>query len=174
MKTSVLGPGDISKVKLPKNKALKLIDDIGKVLAEKKSEVFALPSRGVPLEIAKAYKKHGGKKFIGVVPSKDRRYGIKHIKKYFGKEDKKLNIGSWYDLNGEIASLGDYCVVFGISPGVMAEICMMKYHYKFFNSKTKLIIFKNSISAPMQKEITADLKKIYYISTIQQLKKILQ
>ena len=176
MKVSLIGPGSIEKIwkfsKLNKEKTLKLIEDIGKLLAEK-AEIIALPSRGAPLEIAKAYKEYGGKKFIGVVPSKDKRYGINHIKEYIGVEDKRINFRDWYNLNGEIAAMGDYCIVFGLSAGTMTEICMLKYHQKLRNSKTKLIIFKNTISSKFQKEILADLKNVYYATDVKGLRKIL-
>ena len=178
MKIVILGSGDSSKIwrntNLTEKKIKDLVHSVGKLLAEKDAELVILPARGIPYSIAKAYKKNNGKKIIGLVPSKDKRYGIKHIKKYLGIEDKREKVKDWYNLNGEIAAKGDYCLVIGMSPGVMTEICMLKYHYKYLRSDTKLIIFRNTISEPLPKEIEEDLKKVNYIYSADELAELLK
>ena len=178
MRVSVLGAGDESKIlrytELTEKETKELIRKIGKILAKKNAELIILPSRGVPYSVAKYYKKYGGKKIIGLIPSKDKRYGIKHIEEYIGIEDEKEELSSWYELNGEIASKGDYCIVIGFSPGVMTEICMLKYHYKYLGNDTKLIIFRNTISQQLPKEVEEDLKNLTYVYSVEELIELLK
>jgi hypothetical protein len=176
MRISIIGAGDISKISrhssLSEVQVKKLIKDIGIFLAKKQVELVILPSRGIPYEVAKIYKQHNGKKVIGLIPRSDTRYGIGHIKEYLSIADEQIDIGNWYTLNGEIVAYGDVCICVGYSPGVATEIGMLKYHYKYLKSKTKLVIFKNTISQKLPKEVEEDLPKIYYISTIKELQEI--
>ena len=179
MKVSIIGAGDISKIhrysKMSEENVKKLIDDVGKFLAEKGVEVVIVPARGIPYEIAKIYKKNNGKKVIGAVPKEDKRYGVMHIKEYLDIMDEEINVGNWYDLNGEIAAMGDLCICIGMSGGAMCDLCMLKYHYKYLNGKTKLIIFKNTLSQELPKEIVEDLKgNLKYIESIQELEEELK
>jgi hypothetical protein len=178
MKISLIGPGDIDKIikfaKISKRELDELILNLGKYLAEINAEIVLLPSKGITYEIAEAYKKNNGKKVIGLVPESDKKYGIKHIKDYFSIADELVNIGNWYDLNGEIAGYSDYAIVIGYSCGVATEIGMLKYHFKYLNSDTKLIIFENTISQKLHKEMEADLKNLYYVKSIKELKEIIK
>ena len=133
-----------------------------------------MPAKGVAYEIAKVYKENNGKKIIGLIPKDDKRYGIKHIKDYFSIVDEKVNIGDWYSLNGEIAGYSDYAIVIGFSCGVLSEIAISKYHFKFLDSDTKLIIFENTISARLHKEMEVDLKNLTYVNSIEELKEIIK
>jgi hypothetical protein len=177
MRVSVIGAGDIEKIYtysgMDEEKVRNLIDDVGKLLAEKGVEVVILPDRGIPVLVAEAYRKHGGKKILGLIPKDDTRYGIKHLGDYAGRIDSEQNIGTWYDLNGEIAASGDVCICIGYSCGVSTEICFLKYHYKYFNSKTKIVVFRNTLSQPLHKEVEADLKNIVYIDSVEELAQIL-
>jgi len=177
MKVSIIGSGDITKISrftsLNEEQVKELIRKIGALLAKKGVELVILPSRGIPYEVAKVYKEHNGKKVIGLVPKSDTRYGIEHIKQYLNIADEQIDIGNWYTLNGEIAASGDLCICVGLSPGVMTEISMLKYHYKYLNCETRLIIFENTISEKLSKEVEEDLKNIYYIKTTDELEKLL-
>ena len=174
MKVSILGAGDISKIHrhsgTSENKLKKLIEDLGKFLAEKNVEVVIVPARGIPYEVAKIYKENKGKKVIGLVPKEDKRYGIMHIKDYLHIMDEEVNIGNWYDLNGEVAGYGDVAICVGMSGGAMCDVCMLKYHHKYLGSKTKLIVFKNTISdKKLPKEIEEDIKFLHYIESVEEL-----
>jgi len=177
MKVTILGAGDVTKVhrfgKMTEEKAKQLIKDVGKLIAEKKMDIVIVPARGIPYEVAKAYKKAGGKKIIGIVPRDDKKYGIKHIREYMHIIDEEVNIGDWYNLNGEIAACGNFAVCIGMSSGAMCDIAMLKYHYKYLGSKTKLIIFENTISQKLPKEIEEEMKDLKYIKTVKQLERLL-
>jgi hypothetical protein len=179
MKVTILGAGDITKIHrysgTSEKNLEKLIQDLGKLLAERGDEIIIVPARGIPYEVAKAYKKYKGKQVIGAIPKDDKDFGIMHIQEYLGIADTDINIGDWYDLNGRIASLGDYAICIGLSGGAICDIAMLKYHYKYLGSKTKLIVFRNTISCDLPKELEEDLKgNLTYVNSINELKKVLK
>jgi ABC-type ATPase with predicted acetyltransferase domain len=62
-----------------------------------------------------------------------------------------------------------------MSSGAICDVAMLKYHYKYKGSKTKIIIFKNTISKKLPKEIEEDLgDNLKYINKVSQLKRILK
>lgn len=173
MKVTILGTGDLTKIprftKISKEELKDLITNLGKLIAEKGHELVIIPDRGIPIEVAKIYKKHGGKKVYGVIPTKDKQYGTKYIKPYLSLVDERIEVDSWYDADGEIAASGDICIVVGMSPGIMREVTVLKYHYRYLNSKTKVVWFKNTISSLIPKEIEEEIP-IIYINSINDLK----
>lgn len=177
MKVTILGCGDINKIyrytKLSKGKLKDIITNLGKLLASKNVDLIIVPARGIPYEVAEEYKKYGGKKVIGIIPKKDKRYGIKHIKEYLHIADEEKDIEYWYHLNGEIAAIGDVAICLGMSSGAMADIVMLKYHYKYLGSKTKLLIFENTISQRLPKEVEEELKYLHYVKSVKEVDKFL-
>jgi hypothetical protein len=174
MKVSIIGPGDLTKIirhtKLTQKDLQKLIENIAKLLVRKKAEVIVTLDSGIPLEIAMLYKKLGGKKVYGMIPTNDKRYGIEHIRPYIDLADEKIKVNDWYDVNGEIAAAGDLCICLGMSPGISIELSFLKYHHKYLKNKTKLIIFKNTLSKLLHKEITEELN-FEYIDSLKELEK---
>lgn len=180
MKITIIGTGDIDIIhkntKVSKRKLEKLLKDIAKLLVDIGAEIIILPARGIPYEFAKLYKKFGGKKVHGMIPIKCPFYGEKTkyiIGDYLDVIDKKINFNSWYDVDGNIATMGDYTICFGLSAGAMAEISEMKYNLMYKGRKTKLIIFKNTVSRTLHKEVEVDIKPVY-IDSVSELKKILK
>lgn len=178
MKVSVLGAGERSKIlkyaDLSEPELDSLIEETGRLLARMGAELVILPARGVPYEVAKAYKKAGGEKVTGLVPRSDKKYGMEHIKGYLSIADEEVNVGSWYDLNGEIASYGDAAVCIGLSPGALLDICFMKYHKKYLGSKTLLVVFRNTVSQRLPMEVGEDLGRVVYVSSVEGLGKVLR
>ena len=176
MKISVLGTGDLTKIprftNITREELEKLITDLAKLIAKKGHELVIILDRGIPTEIAKLYKEAHGKKVYGIVPIKDKKYGVKHIQPYLYLLDKKIEVDSWYDADGGIAASGDICIVIGMSPGIMREVTVLKYHYRYLNSKTKVFWFRNTITSPVQKEIEEEIP-INYITSIKELEKVL-
>jgi len=170
-RVSILG-SKIEKVikhtNLTREELRNLIKEIALFLLN--NEIVIVPDKGIPLEIAKIYKKNKGKKVIGLVPLEDRRYGIEHIKDYLPFVDEKVNLRDWYNVNGEIAGYSDYCIVVGLSPGVIIELGFLKYQYKYLKKKTKVFVFKNTISRKLHKEIEEEVP-ITYISSVDELRK---
>ena len=182
MRVVLLGPGDISKIwrytKATEEEVEEVIGDFGKFLAENDFEVLLVPSRGIHYEIAKTYKENGGKKVVGVVPRGDKRYGIDHIEKYLPVADEVVTrIESvsgdeinWYELNGEIASMGDAAVCFGVSSGAMIDMAMLYYHYKYLGSKTPLLVYSRFVGENIPKVVEDDLEYLEYVDNLEDLK----
>jgi len=176
MRISILGTGDLNKISrhtnLSEEELQELIKQIATILAQKGYELVIIPNQGIPFEIAKIYKQQGGKKVLGVVPTKDKDYGLNHIKEFLSLIDEKIPVDSWYDADGKIAAFGDICISIGLSPGVLRALTALKFHYKYKNCKTKLIIFQNTLSSPIHKEIEEEIP-INYINTIKELESFL-
>ena len=180
MKITIIGTGDLDIIhqntKIDKVKLQKILEDSVKILVDKGAEIIILPARGIPYEFAKLYKKLGGKKVYGVIPVKCPFYGSKTeyiIGEYMDVIDEKIEFDSWYDVDGNVATLGDYTTCFGLSAGAMAEICEMKYNLMYKGKETKLIIFKETISEKLHKEVEASVKPVY-VSEPLELKEILK
>lgn len=174
MRISIIGPATISKVeKYSGFKDLdKLIDDVGKLLAEKNVEIVITPDKGIACEIARAYKKYGGKKVLGFIPDKDTRFGIAHMQN-LDLVDEKIETHDWWDVAGEIVGMGDICICIGYTSGVFAELGLFKYLIKFHDYKTKVIIFKKTVSGRLPIELEDEIKPIY-INSIKELEKFLR
>lgn len=179
MKIAILGVGDVEDIldnaKITKEELERLIDELAEFLAEKNHKIIISPAKGIPYELAVKYKEKGGKKVIGVVAPNCPYYGKFYdliTSEYRGICDEFKEFHSWYDIDGNIATLGDATICVGFSTGVLAEICEMKYNIKYLGRKTKLFIFKNTISRVL-KEIKPDLQAIY-ISSVKQLEESLR
>jgi hypothetical protein len=176
MRISILGAGDVSKISrftsMKEDGLDKLIERIAQFLAEKGADVVIIPNRGVPLEIAKKYRERGGKKVLGVIPIKDKDYGLAHIEEFLPLVDEKIYVDSWYDADGKIASEGEVCLVVGLSSGVLRALTALKFHQKYKGDRTKLIIFRNTISAELHKEVSEEMP-ITYIEFVEQLKELI-
>ncbi len=100
MRISILGAGDVSKISrctsIKDNDLDELIEQIAQFLVDKGVEIVIIPNKGIPLEIAKKYKEKGGNKVLGVVPTKDKDYGLKHIEEFIPLVDERINVDSWY------------------------------------------------------------------------------
>ncbi len=179
-KITIIGTGNIETIhkhsKTSKDKLEKLLEDAAKLVSNIGAEIIILPARGIPYKFAKLYKKFGGKKVNGIIPTKCPYYQEKIpyiINNYLDVIDKKIKWTSFYDVNGSIATMGDFTLCFGFSAGVMAEISEMKYNIKYREKKTKLIIFENTISKKLHDEVGEDIKPIY-INSVKELKNILK
>lgn len=176
MKVVVLGTGDLTKI--PRHTSVKeeelgrLIEGVSGLLVKEGCELVIIPDRGIAVEVAKIYRKMGGKKVWGLVPTKDKKFGGKHIPPFLNLVDERIELDHWYDVDGEIAAAGDLCVVMGLSPGIMREVSVLKYHYRYLNCKTKVVWFRNTISQPLQKEIVEEIP-IVYINSVGELKKVI-
>jgi hypothetical protein len=179
VRVSILGSGDIGKIikytSLKESDINEAIEGIAKLLADKGCEIVIIPDTGIPVEIAKKYKEYGGRKLLGMVPTKDKKYGIRHIEKNLGMLDEKIEVTDWYNADGEIAASGDYAICFGLSGGILREISVLKYHYKYLKCRTKLIMFRNAMSEKLPAELEEDLKgNLIYVNSVEELKQILK
>lgn len=177
VKVSLLGTSQISNITgsgVTKEELERLIGKIAEVLAENAEEVFAVPDDGVFFDLALKYKDKGGKKFTSVVPSGDKKYGIEHLQDNLGKSDERREVEDWYTLNGEIAAMGDVAIVIGYSGGVFSDLSFLKYHKKFFDDRTKVVIFENTVSQRLPEELEDDIGCVTYITSSQDLEEIIK
>ncbi|MDI6806778.1 MAG: hypothetical protein QMD14_03095, partial [Candidatus Aenigmarchaeota archaeon] len=168
LKVSILGT-EISRIcrhtELTEREVMNLINEVGKLLANHEAEIVIIPCRDVSYLVAKAYKKYGGKKVIGILPHEDEKFGLEHIKPYLDVIDEKLEVPSWYHADGEIAAAGDIAICIGLSGGVIRDIGALYWHEAFIGHKTKLVIFVNTISNPLHHEIEEELSSCIYIDS---------
>lgn len=154
MKVVLIGFGDLDfhakMIGITKTKLNKLIGEIALALVESNSEIVLLPDKGVCFEIAKKYKKLGGKKVIGVVPKSDIDFGIKHLKEYIefkvnGKNlfDEIINSGTWYKENLTHCLFGEKILFLGKSLGAVGELCFGYYLFRLFNMRKKINVIDN-------------------------------
>jgi hypothetical protein len=176
MRCVLLGPSDISKIaRFGKIKDTQsYIKEMGKLLARYIEELIITPDYGIYLEIAKAYKKAGGKKLIGMFPE-DERFGTKQLKENFKFCDETRSIkGDWYKLGAEITIQGEIVICTGYSPGVMIELSYLKYMQKYLKKGDKILIDSRTISNRLFPEIEEEIKNIKYFSSNEELEDILK
>ena len=152
IRIAIIGPGNLEFYyqKLQKIKKKKLeseLEKIAKALVEADVEIVLVPDKGIDMEIARKYKKQGGRKVIGTIPKSDKRYGIKHLKPYMkekinGKNifDEFINSGDWKEQNRLRGFFGDIVLSLGISPGSELEMNYSTYLFKLMKG------FKDGVS----------------------------
>lgn len=178
MKISILGTGDLGKIprftRISEKEMMNLISETAKLIADAGHEIVIIPDRGIPVEFAKLYKRFGGKMIYGIIPTKDKRYGTRHIQENIKLIDSQIKVDSWYDADGEIAAAGELCIIFGMSPGIIREFSVLKYHYRYLNCKTKVLWFENTISRKLPDEVMEEFKgKVVYINSADEMKKFI-
>ena len=106
-------------------------------MVNSKVEIEFLPDRGVSLEIAKLYKKKGGKKVVGAVPKSDTTFGISHLQQYIEEQvdekplfDEIIDSGDWFKHDLIKGLLGNAVLYLGASPGTDGERHYAVYLYK--------------------------------------------
>jgi len=179
MRVTILGVGDVEDIlnntRLTREDLNKLIDELAQFLVDEKCEIIIQPARGIPYQVAVKYKEKGGKRVIGAVAPNCPYYGKFYdtiTQDYRPICDGVIEFHSWYDIDGNIGTLGEATIVLGFSTGVLTEICEMKYNKKYLGKATKLFIFKKTVSRTL-KEIEPDIKAVY-IPSIKELKKQFQ
>ena len=145
LRISIIGPGDIKyhyqKLLKIKEKVLKNhINNIAKTIVKSNNSIALVPDKGICLEIAKSYKKQGGKQTLAIVPKDDKKYGIKHLKqniKEKGLFDKIINSKTWQEQLFNLCLYGDICLYLGSSIGSNAELLASVYRYNKLNKFKK-------------------------------------
>lgn len=149
LRVSLIGPGDIDfhfyeLLGFTKKKFQSELEKIAKALAESNVEIELCPDRGISLELAKEYKKQGGKKVICSVPRDDKAYGIKHLENYLKTKvneknlfDEEINTGDWRQQNRLKSILGDVVLYLGISIMANVEANYGVYLFKLMNKFKK-------------------------------------
>ncbi len=145
MRISLIGPGDIEfhyqeLLKISKSKLDSELEKIAKALVDSNVEIELLPDRGVSIEIAKLYKKLGGKKVIGAVPKSDKTFGISHLEPYINEKvngkplfDEIIDTDNWFKHDLIKGLLGNSVLYLGSSPGTNGELNYAVYLYKLIS-----------------------------------------
>ena len=175
---SIIGTGDASKIKRYTNLNLDqfktILIRLADILAKSGDSIMIIPDTGVPLELAKIYKQKGGAEVIGIVPTTDMEYGIKHIEKNLGIIDKKVEVNSWHQAAPRLIYNSDIVICLGISSGTLIDLGYVKYNLKWKPKKVqKVFVFRNMISG-LPRELEEDLKPVLvYINQPEELLKYL-
>jgi len=147
MRLSLIGPGDIefhysTLLGISKEKFDTETEKIAKILVESGIEIEILPDKGISFEIAKLYKKHGGKMVIASIPKSDKTFGIKHLEPYINEKinnkpifDEIIDTESWFKQDLIKGLLGDAIFYLGSSPGTDGELNYAIYLYKLLIGK---------------------------------------
>lgn len=142
MRIALIGPGDIKfhyqeLLGIPEPEFRKEIEKIAKALAKSGAEIELLPDKGICIELAKLYKKAGGKKVIGSIPKSDRTFGISHLEQYITEQinnkplfDEIINTGDWFKHDLIKGLMGNAILYLGASPGTDGERHYAVYLYK--------------------------------------------
>ena len=133
MRLSLIGPGDIefhysTLLGISKEKFDTETEKIAKILVESGIEIEILPDKGISFEIAKLYKKHGGKMVIASIPKSDKTFGIKHLEPYINEKinnkpifDEIIDSENWFKHDITKALFGNAVLLLGKSPGTELE-----------------------------------------------------
>ena len=111
MRVSLIGPGNVKEyfynhLKLKEGELKKHIEEIANAL--KNFEIVLLPDHGICMEIAREYKKIGGKKVVGALPSEDEDFGIKHLQSYV---EEKIGGQEIEEVESQYLQPGDLLIV---------------------------------------------------------------
>lgn len=161
MKIGIIGPSKL--------KNFYQIEEVAKIVAEKKHEVVFTPDKGSTSEhFAKKYLEAGGKKVFVIIPLDDKEFGNSWVNQEVGEV---INCGVWRNqpekLNEECGAI----ISLGYSAGGLAEIAYSKWFPKDKPQKPIYIVEELiSQKLPIELEESLDLR---YIS-INELGKILE
>lgn len=164
MKVAVIGPSDASKltrlIGLEESKIEKRLEEVAKILVP--HSLLVIPDKGIPIEVAKFYKKLGGKEVIGYVPRLDKDYGIEHLKPFLHLLDKEIEVNDWHNAVPKMIHESDYVICLGLAPGVLIELGYVKYNLKWKKKKVKKVyVFKDMISAgQLPIELEEEIKSV--------------
>lgn len=141
-KLSLIGPGDIDfhyyqLLKIKSEKFQSELEKIAKALSELNISLELLPDKGICIELAKLYKKFGGKEVIGTIPQSDKTFGISHLQEYTDTKvngkllfDRIINSGDWFKHDLIKGLMGNAILYLGASPGTDGERNYAVYLYK--------------------------------------------
>jgi len=140
----LIGPGDIEfhyhkLLKINKEKLQKEIMALAKSLYSSNLELALLPDRGISLEIAKEFKRLGGK-VLGLVPLSDKFPGVSFLKSYMETQvngeslfSSFIDTGDWPKQDLNMGLYGDAVLFLGKSPGTEGERNYAVYMYKIIS-----------------------------------------
>ena len=165
LRISLIGPGDIDfhyyeLLRLNQKKFQLELEKIAKTLSKLDVALELLPDKGICIEIAKLYKRFGGKEVIGTAPLSDKTFGISHIQEHIDTKingkflfDRIIDSGDWFKHDLIKGLFGNVIFYLGASPGTDGERHYAVYLYKLIKK------FKEGVEVTGKKihqEIYAD------------------
>jgi len=166
----VVGPTNKNNIfkfgKVNRTEFMQFKNEIAGVLIKHLHTINIIPASGIPLEIAKDYKRLGGK-VIGYIPR-----GYSGLEKNFNSCSEVREIDwDWTSLNTCLSLKGDLIVGFGISAGTFVEIAYTRYHRDYLNKNLPILLDERTISSRLNLELEQTID-INYFSSMRELNKL--
>jgi len=156
MKIGIISPSKIVYVEEINKKALEIIENISKEIADSGNEVVLTPDKGSVSEFfAKKYLENKGKKVFEIIPLDDKEFGYDWVNMDLGEN---INCNTWRNQPEKLNEESDVLLCLGYSVGGLIEMA----YSKWFKKKTVYII-KELISSELPKDSVRDLD-LKYIS----------
>ena len=161
----IIGPTDKTKIfrfgKIKPADYLSFLEEISLPLVKYCNRINLISDEGIPLDVARVYKRLGGQKAIGYVP----HGGQDSLKPYFSVFDSVEEFDSgWNALNTCLSLKGDIVVAFGLSPGTIVELAYTSYHKRFLGKIIPIFLDSRTISRKLNPEIEENLAITYFNS----------
>ena len=159
----VAGPTDKSKIfrfgSVIELEYGSFLEERGRVLADHVFQINIIPDEGVPLDIARHYKKAGGNLVVGFVPKGEYSF----LSRYFSDCDRieEFDAG-WSGLNTCLSLKGDLVVAFGLSPGTIVEIAYTKFHNKYLDRPIPVLIDGVATRSNLPLELLDEVQPSYF------------
>lgn len=143
LRVALIGPGDVEShfkdlLGIDADSRTEHIDELADALDTKNVELLLLPDRGISFELAKAYKRRGGR-IIGVYPKGDQDFGTGHLTPYLEAQlegrplyDALIDSGTWFRQDLLHCTFADRVLVLGASLGSLGELAYGYYLLKLF------------------------------------------
>ncbi|MBI2530349.1 MAG: hypothetical protein HYW05_04365 [Candidatus Diapherotrites archaeon] len=120
--------------------------------------IAIVPHKGSASEMfAKEFGKR--EKVIGVVPLRDREFGISYLNK--GVCDEIVDCGTWRNSAIKMNEICDAFLCLGFTCGALNEVAFSKWFNKSKKRKKKILVCAWRISSKLPKEIEKDVDLVY-------------
>lgn len=132
----VIGPTNLQGLSedlggVSRERILEWANFVGRILAELGCGLVTNPGEGVLAEVAKAYKKNGGMRWVMVIPTEPIPWPNYHALPYAGRADIDLFVPDWNEANHVAVKLVQLCICLGMSGGTDGEISKAIYDARF-------------------------------------------
>lgn len=177
----VIGPTDLKKLSFLLGKPLDFLlakaDQVGEILSENGCKLLANAEDGsMVFEVARAYKKHGGKEFVMLTPRRGRPWPLAETSASREIADDVMELPDWYQANHAVVSLPTIVVCVGLSAGTLSELAYIKWDDQFQRGKLqKLVIIRELMrEEELLPEIAINIASLVeYIDTVEELDQVL-
>ena len=142
MRIALIGPGNTKfhyqeLLKISEEQYKQEVWGIARALVNSNVEIELLPDDGICIELARQYKREGGRKVIASLPLSDKTFGVNHLKEYAdakvnGKNllDEIIDTDNWFKHDLIKGLMGNAILYLGASPGTDGERHYAIYLYK--------------------------------------------